>query len=143
MKKAIIASIFFFFAIVGCGGGGGSGGSSNPTTSNAPVISSLVLSPSEIDVGDGGGAMTIAVQFDFIDIDGGLVGGTIMVDGPSGEQSITIFSITGGSNPTSGSVIFQSVGNDTTVARTFTVDFWIIDTQNNASNKLTGTIVIS
>jgi hypothetical protein len=134
MKKKIYILCFIIIGVLfiaGCGSSGG--GDSN----QEPVISNLLFSPSSALLGQEDGSVTVTGYVDFVDTDGDLA--TLRITSSAGVD-ITI-PITGIDGQTRGTIngIFdvstESIG-------TYSFEVWLVDSQGNSSNKLSGTFEV-
>lgn len=135
IKKILI--VVLVLLVIGCSGGGSS--SKNPVDpGTAPGISNLTYSPKSANIGEGGGAISANIEVDFIDIDGDI---TVARLTSSNGGDLTI-PITGIEGVTVGSIIISMTAT-TTEAINITFQVWLIDSNGNESNKLSGAFTVS
>ncbi len=102
----------------------------------APVIYDLGLNPDSDDVGEGGGIASISVSMKYEDIDSDILSIKITYDTTTIADTLSIFSKSSGS-------LTYTLTLDTTAAKTYTVNFVLIDSKGNESNTLTTTYTVS
>ncbi len=102
----------------------------------APVIYDLTLSPDSDDVGEGGGIASISVSMKYEDIDSDILSIEITYDTTTVTDTLSIFGSSSGT-------LSYTLTLDTTAAKTYTLNFVLIDSQGNESNTLTGTYIVS
>lgn len=144
MKKLMIFTVLVstILFMASCGGGDSSGGTTNSST---PVISNLILSPSTVSQGAGGGYVNIYVSFDFSDNGVDLAGGTAWLTISAPNNYVLYPEI-----PLVGYVFSDGTGtaNIITQASTYvvgTVSFvlYVTDVHGNRSNEITGSINVA
>ena len=131
MKK-LFAALFLSLTLYGCGSSSGIGG-------NSPGISNLVVSPSSIAHNSGGGAATLTVYVNFIDLDGDLVK-LRLID--TSTQQYREATLSGTSGLTTGTAYITTIGSTATVG-SYPFSIVAYDSRGNASNALNGTIVVN
>lgn len=140
---ALILSLLFLY---GCPSSGGGSSPTGPTTSAPPTIASLLVSPTPVSVGYGGGAASVIVSVDYYDTDGDIENYTTIatkkdtsgniISGPTTTTMAFTTSLTGKTSGTASGTL--GIG-DTTYAHTTTFDVYFTDKAGNKSNTLTGT----
>jgi hypothetical protein len=111
-RRSVMKKYLFFLALVfllltlSCGGGGSSSGGGSGGDSGTPAISNLVISPTKAALGQGGGAVTVNVSYDFVDSGGDLVSGTTFYYDKNGDTILSAPApITGVTGKTFGHII--------------------------------------
>ena len=143
MKKLFL---FLFLVTLGCGSGGSSGGGSPTSPGTAPKITNMGYLPGTAAQGEGGGAISVIITFDFADAEADIktfkvwMGG-ITIDAASGLAGI--YEGTPGFTDfyTGNVVIFVVAPTDQT--GTFPFSIWVQDSAGHESNKLSGAFIVS
>jgi hypothetical protein len=140
-KSFFFLALFLLLLTLSCGGGGSSGGGGSGA-SNAPAISNLYISPSQVALGQGGGAVSIHTDLDFIDAGGDLSTLTLFHYDKNGSPVLSSpAQLPGESGKTSGhiggSFIFPTTERGTT-----TFGIYVTDSGGRESNRLTASFTV-
>jgi uncharacterized delta-60 repeat protein len=139
LNKRILGVISFIPILMlhGCGGGGGGGGTGvTPNKGTAPVISDLYFNPVSFTVNENIRTGIMVVEIAFNDPDGDL--NRVRFTTSNGDD--LTFILQGGS--TSGTIRGE-FGVATTQIGLADFDVWVVDSNNNDSNVLSGTFSIT
>jgi hypothetical protein len=145
MKKTLVLMLllsFAFFISCSSGGGGSSSGGGGGST-GTPGISNL--SPQTITgaLNQGGGAMTVSIEFDFVDSEGDLTTCQTFAQNPDGSAILRPpIQIQGVSGVTTGRIRITAVV-PTTQAEIRTWGVYVKDAKGQESNRLFGTLKIN
>jgi len=116
--------------LVGCGGGGGDGA--------APTITDLALAPQSVPVAV---QSTITGTMTFDDVDGDVEQIAVAVTTPGGaRQEVPPAPIQTTGEPEHG-VVQWALLLSPPAAGTYTLELWVIDGSDNASNHLTSDVI--
>jgi len=114
----------------------------NPTAK--PFISNLIFTPAEASINQGGGAITIDGSIDYID-NGNLSGGSIYVEPTETLSNISappmIIRLTTAPGSATGT-IKTKVAVSTKFPQAVSFNLYVVDSQNNKSNTLTGIFAV-
>ncbi len=134
MRMIILGLILILF--YGCSSGSsGSSSITGPSSSNKPAISNLTYSPKSATLNQGGGAITINIYIDYVDLDRDISTFTMTTSSGS-SKTISVSASTIGT-------LAISVITTTTTSGNYTFDVYVTDSKDNISNTLTGTFAIS
>jgi len=141
MKKLImfIMILAIAFLFTGCGGGGGGGGGSS---SDIPVLSNLIYSPTSTTFRSGGGTTTVSVSVDFSDSGGNLSTLSASVYDSTGRLIDSITDPFLDAQGITSDTILIWADIDTTAVGKFTFQIYVTDTNGSSSNVLSGVFEI-
>ncbi|MBI2355001.1 MAG: hypothetical protein HYV06_08225 [Deltaproteobacteria bacterium] len=110
-----------------------------------PIISNLKISPDSAKVNQGGGALTVTGTIDYVDSEEMLSGGRLTLVAVDSNNNVlptlnTAIATTPGEK--NGTLTARAV-IPTSTQQTIKFSLYVTDTNNNQSNTLTGTFIIS
>lgn len=124
-----------------CGGGGSSsGGDGQP--SGSPVISAFSISPKQASLDQGGGTISVAMAFYFIDFNANLSTVTVFLIDPNGKRT-NFDPIPSGKNGTFEDQIRLNYPQPTSARGNWTVGVFVTDGSGRNSNQQTTTFTVS
>lgn len=134
----MLCMIFLSLLITDCGGGGGGSSSGEGQNYNeVPTISNLQLSPSSAVLKQSNGTITVTGTIDFTDSDGDIT--TLRLKVSNGTD---LTSLVGGAIGETSGTVEGSFSISTESTGEYSFEVWLIDSQGNNSNKLSGTFAI-
>lgn len=137
IKSGLIVALVLL--VIGCSSSNNPVGPIGPVDfGSAPGISNLSYSPKNANINEGGGAISVQIRFDFIDMDGDIATARL-TSSNNGNLTLPITDMAGVD------VGYITIYLTATTVKVMDITFqiWLIDSNGNESNKLSGNFKIS
>jgi len=132
LSRFSLSGILFVFFLVSLGCHGGD----NKTASHAPTISNLYGYPNSANQNDGNGSVAVNYNLDFTDAGGDLASMTVSVYDGNGNLLTSLSDSISGASGFMNGYMYGTLYADTTIAGSYTIEFFLSDSLGAESNKL-------